>query len=725
MSFGWSAGDIVTAIAVTYNLIQALDDTHGAAKDYREAVAFLDGLRRVLEPLQTFTDWGASPTYGRGMGQQVDLIKQPIAEFLDAVLKYEPSLGEDARRSWQRRLPTTLRKLQWHIFMTKRVLALKGKIESHMRILDSLMQRLTLDVVLTSQLTLPNTLRATFEDKIRPELVSILRGCLPPTSTADPYPVQDKILAKLSEHHQLISATMEDIKKQIASPKLIRDQIQSSLSGESSNYEHRSLAQLQDSSILVDELRIESLDQNVNQMDIPAATRDNHELLSDLYYLVFLFLGHFLKNLFLALSNLVQPSRALIPTFLARYNISFLDPIGRPPRVLPYEYFSCFKMMQAFIEHEFRDLPGSTWVNRGRYLILSKRNHQALNEINWKRSVTPGSTVAMSILVRKSLDLLSNKDQERCPEPSCDGTWKTTKEPLAICPACKKEVYTSVLEVLDTAEPVSKNNHGSWRTASDSRPRPAPALCYGPHEKPPDEEYETDDEDISPFTRVSQETIQLGAQDEHSLISERKITKAPGSGNSRARSHSRAPSFNGNSKKSRRFWKFGRVFQMLWTETAGYNKERRGTRNGSHISAIWLNEDAYSEIRRFVIVSESGGSVLCLAIHMYSGQATLKSYLPDPSEHSIIHTSERPPPELQIIAEDGTVISEQIDKDPIRVVSERGDIELLPAARINYSKIYVVEKDVRVLNIGMVHQNSMASLMLDSPLKPQKQRDVH
>jgi hypothetical protein len=106
---------------------------------------------------------------------------------------------------------------------------------------------------------------------------------------------------------------MEDIKKQIASPKLIRDQIQSSLSGESSNYEHRSLAQLQDSSILVDELRIESLDQNVNQMDIPAATRDNHELLSDLYvdqvgdkdgltdmyryYLVFLFLGHFLKNL--------------------------------------------------------------------------------------------------------------------------------------------------------------------------------------------------------------------------------------------------------------------------------------------------------------------------------------------------------------------------------------------------------------------------------------------
>jgi hypothetical protein len=144
MSFGWSAGDIATAIAVIYNLIQALDDANGAVKDYREAVAFLDGLRRVLEPLQTFSDWGAYPAHGRDIGQQVNLIKLPIKEFLDTILKYEPSLGEDARRSWQRRLPTTLRKLQWHIFMTKKVLSLRAKIESHMRILDSLMQRLTL-----------------------------------------------------------------------------------------------------------------------------------------------------------------------------------------------------------------------------------------------------------------------------------------------------------------------------------------------------------------------------------------------------------------------------------------------------------------------------------------------------------------------------------------------------------------------------------------------------
>ena len=144
MSFRWSAGDIATAIAVTYNLIQALDDAHGAAKDYREAVAFLEGLRRDLEPLQTSTDWNAYPVYGREIGQQVEFIKQPISEFLESVLKYKSSLGIDAQRCWRRRLPTVARKLQWHIFMTKKVLSLKAKIESHMRILDSLMHRLTL-----------------------------------------------------------------------------------------------------------------------------------------------------------------------------------------------------------------------------------------------------------------------------------------------------------------------------------------------------------------------------------------------------------------------------------------------------------------------------------------------------------------------------------------------------------------------------------------------------
>ncbi|KAH8590658.1 hypothetical protein B0O99DRAFT_598908 [Bisporella sp. PMI_857] len=108
---------------------------------------------------------------------------------------------------------------------------------------------------------------------------------------------------------------------------------------------------------------------------------------------------HFLQNLFLALSRLVKPSAALMPLLLAKYNISFLDAIGRAPRILPYEYFRTFKMMQDFIEFEFKDLPGSSLVNKGRYMISRLADNQALDAISWSRIIVPGSEVEMSMIL--------------------------------------------------------------------------------------------------------------------------------------------------------------------------------------------------------------------------------------------------------------------------------------------------------------------------------------
>ena len=74
---------------------------------------------------------------------------------------------------------------------------------------------------------------------------------------------------------------------------------------------------------------------------------------------------------------------------------------------------------------------------------------------------------------------------------------------------------------------------------------------------------------------------------------------------------------------------------------------------------------------------------------------------------------------MQKTDEDGTPVFEQLSKDPIRVVSESNDTEgqLSPLSRINYTKLYVVENDIRVLNIGIVHEMSMASLIADAPLR--------
>ncbi|KAN0095181.1 hypothetical protein V8E51_015892 [Hyaloscypha variabilis] len=165
------------------------------------------------------------------------------------------------------------------------------------------------------------------------------------------------------------------------------------------------------------------------------------------------------------------------------------------------------------------------------------------------------------------------------------------------------------------------------------------------------------------------------------------------------------------------FWRIGRVFMMLWTEPAGPQvPPGGGTRNGSHISTTWLGQEAYSEIRRFVVIQEGWGSNICSPIQTYSNQATLKSNLPDRQQHAIIYTSRECPKEYSYKAQDGSTVREGLTKDPIRVQSEQEGPEgiLHPLSRLNYSKIYTVENYVRVLNIGMVHKDYISSLWRNS-----------
>lgn len=109
-------------------------------------------------------------------------------------------------------------------------------------------------------------------------------------------------------------------------------------------------------------------------------------------------------------------------------------------------------------------------------------------------------------------------------------------------------------------------------------------------------------------------------------------------------------------------------------------------------------------------------------IHTYNGQATLKHNLPEPSQHAIIYTSDHAPAEHWYKAENGAIIQEHLSKDPISVIREQegpeGDLD--PLSRLNYSKIYTVEKNVRVLNIGRVADASMSSLLRNTFVK---QRD--
>jgi hypothetical protein len=141
MSFGWSAGDIAAALTIIYNVIQALDDVDGAAGSYRKAVTFLRDMKRTLESLETLTAWNTYPTYAKEFANQAKCIRGPVEGFLNSVVKYEPSLGEKARKGHHRQ---AWRKLQWYVLKEDKVSKLKEKIEGHMQIVDTLIHQLTL-----------------------------------------------------------------------------------------------------------------------------------------------------------------------------------------------------------------------------------------------------------------------------------------------------------------------------------------------------------------------------------------------------------------------------------------------------------------------------------------------------------------------------------------------------------------------------------------------------
>ncbi|KAF8859235.1 hypothetical protein BDZ45DRAFT_742474 [Acephala macrosclerotiorum] len=98
LSFGWSTGDIATAVKLIYDLIQALDSYDGAAGDYREA---------------TFAA-ACYPSYAKEIEEQVAQIREPVESFLKAVAKFRLSLGQKTSPAYHRNVFKKLHGIFWY-----------------------------------------------------------------------------------------------------------------------------------------------------------------------------------------------------------------------------------------------------------------------------------------------------------------------------------------------------------------------------------------------------------------------------------------------------------------------------------------------------------------------------------------------------------------------------------------------------------------------------------
>lgn len=103
-----------------------------------------------------------------------------------------------------------------------------------------------------------------------------------------------------------------------------------------------------------------------------------------------------------------------------------------------------------------------------------------------------------------------------------------------------------------------------------------------------------------------------------------------------------------------------------------------------------------------VVVSQKKGCCWCIPISTYGGRGTLKPGL-RPETHAIIYMDGTEPTPLK--NENG------MTKEPLKVERTGGSSGGLDhASRVNFDKVYTVEHDVKVMNVGKVCRQSMPKL---------------
>jgi hypothetical protein len=154
------------------------------------------------------------------------------------------------------------------------------------------------------------------------------------------------------------------------------------------------------------------------------------------------------------------------------------------------------------------------------------------------------------------------------------------------------------------------------------------------------------------------------------------------------------------------------VFKTLWTEPA----RATATSTTGTVSEVGHGQLSFTKFRRFVVLRERLHSCLCLLITTYGGQGATKSGV-RAQDHAVIYAE----------GEQGDLIPEQLPgenlvKEPFSVILENPKEMIDPRSRIDFSRIYTVEHNIRVSKLGRIpfsqHQR-LDSYFVESITGPQ------
>jgi hypothetical protein len=139
------------------------------------------------------------------------------------------------------------------------------------------------------------------------------------------------------------------------------------------------------------------------------------------------------------------------------------------------------------------------------------------------------------------------------------------------------------------------------------------------------------------------------------------------------------------------------VFAVLWSEPAGENVDWS---DEDDYEIVRYGEKVFTKIRRFVVVREGDRHSTCLPLLTYQGKGTRKHGV-NPDDHAAVFAEKSKPKLLP---------GENLRKKPFPIIIEDPKEKIDPLTRINFSKIYTVEHNVKALKIGRIPDKELSRM---------------
>jgi hypothetical protein len=155
----------------------------------------------------------------------------------------------------------------------------------------------------------------------------------------------------------------------------------------------------------------------------------------------------------------------------------------------------------------------------------------------------------------------------------------------------------------------------------------------------------------------------------------------------------------GYNRRGSHFFGLGRVFITLWHETgtAGNPHLRTMGKPGTPGDGV---EGVFSHFRRFAVVRNCHGFCWAIQVNTYGDQGVLRPSFNelDVKAHAIIYMRGTTPTELPD--------EPRMTKRPIMVIPSSDDRKLKPSSRIRFDKVFSIEHNVQVKNVGFISGES-------------------